>query len=59
LTKEEQERFIDMDVFDQIKGDDKTRAEWLHTIYHAFLIALGYKLIGWRETEEEKDIPMF
>ena len=57
LTQEEQQRFIDMDVFDKIKGTDKQRVEWLNTIYTAFLSALGYKPIGWRE--EDKEIPMF
>ena len=59
LTEEERKRFIDMDVFDKIKGNDKTRIEWLNTIYHSFLCALGYKPIGWRETEEEKEMPLF
>ena len=57
LTQEEQQRFIDMNVFDKIKGTDKQRVEWLNTIYTAFLSALGYKPIGWREEDEE--IPMF
>lgn len=59
LTEEEQKRFIDMDVFDKIKGNDKTRVEWLNTIYHSFLSALGYNPFGWRETEEEKEMPRF
>lgn len=59
LTKEEQKRFIDMDVFDKIKGNDKTRIEWLNTIYQSFLSALGYEWAGWRETEEEKEMPRF
>ena len=59
LTEEEQRRFIDMDVFDKIKGNDKTRVEWLHTIYISFLSALEYIPIGWRETEEEKDMQKF
>ena len=58
LTKEEQKRFIDMDVFDKIKGNDKTRIEWLHTIYVSFLSALGYQWSGWRD-DEEKEIPRF
>jgi hypothetical protein len=57
LTQEEQQRFIDMDVFDKIKGTDKQRIEWLNTIYTAFLSALDYKPIGWREEDEE--IPKF
>lgn len=57
LTQEEQQRFIDMDVFDKIKGADKQRIEWFNSIYHAFLVGLGYKPIGWREEDEE--IPMF
>ena len=52
LTEEEQKRFIDMNVFDRIKGNDKTRVEWLNTIYQSFLSALGYKPIGWREEAE-------
>lgn len=52
LTQEEQQRFIDMDVFDKIKGTDKQRVEWLNTIYTAFLSALGYKPIGWRDMED-------
>ena len=54
LTEEERRRFVDMDVFDRITGNNKTRVEWLITIYDSFLSALGYKPIGWRETEEEK-----
>ena len=52
LTEEEQKRFIDMNVFDRIKGNDKTRVEWLNTIYQSFLSALGYKPVGWREEAE-------
>lgn len=59
LTEAERQQFIDMDVFDKIKGNDKTRIEWLNTIYKSFLSALGYKPIGWRETEEEKEMPKF
>lgn len=59
LTKEEQKRFIDMNVFDKIKGNDKTRIEWFNTIYHSFLYGLGYTPIRWRETEEEKEMPRF
>ena len=59
LTEEERRRFIDMDVFDRIKGNNKTRVEWLNTIYDSFLSALGYKPIGWREKEEEKQMPRF
>ena len=49
LTEEEQKRFIDMNVFDRIKGNDKTRVEWLNTIYHAFLLGLGYDSPNWRD----------
>lgn len=59
LTEEEREKFINMNVFDQIKGRSETRVEWLNTIYTSFLTALGYKPIGWRETEEEKEMPRF
>lgn len=59
LTEEEQKRFIDIDVFDRIKGSDKMRVEWLNTVYRSFLSALGYKPSGWRETEEEKERQRF
>lgn len=36
LTNEERQRFIDMNVFDKIKGNDNTRIEWLNTIYQSF-----------------------
>lgn len=36
LTNEERQRFIDMSVFDKIKGSDNTRIEWLNTIYQSF-----------------------
>ena len=52
LTDEEQKRFIEMNVFDRIKGNDDTRVEWLKTIYQSFLSALCYKPIGWREEAE-------
>ena len=52
LTEEERQRFIRMNVFDRIKGNDATRVEWLNTIYQAYLTALGYKTIGWREESE-------
>ena len=60
LTEEEQKRFIDMTIFDRIRGNDQTRVAWLNTIYFAFISALGYKPIGeWRETAEEKEILKF
>lgn len=46
LTEEERQRFIDMNVFDRIKGTDKTRIEWLNTVYTSFISALGYQPIG-------------
>ena len=57
LTNEERNRFINMNVFDRIKGNDETRIEWMNTIYTAFLSALGYQPDGWREDTE--DFPKF
>lgn len=59
LTDEERKRFIYMTVFDEIKGNDRMRTEWLRTIYSAFLVGVGYTDFGWRETEEEKELPKF
>lgn len=57
LTEEERQKFVNMDVFERIRGDEQTKIEWLSTIYESFIEALGYKPVGWRETIEEKDIP--
>lgn len=57
LSNEERQQFIDINVFDKIKGNDQTRIEWLNTIYQSFQAALDFKPIGWRE--EVKDIPQF
>lgn len=59
LTDEEKQRFINMDVFERIRGDEQTIIEWLCTIYESYIEALGYKPIGWRETTEEKEMPRF
>lgn len=56
LTEEEKQRFNELDVFGKIRGCDKQRIEWLNTIYHSFLAALGYEPIGWRE---EENVPQF
>lgn len=56
LTLDEQNRFINMNVFDEIKGNDQTRIKWLNTIYSSFLTALGYKPIGWREMEKIQNL---
>jgi hypothetical protein len=52
LTEEEQKRFINMPVFDKIKGNDRTRVEWLNTIYRSFLCGLGYTPTNWREDKK-------
>lgn len=49
LTDEERQRFMDMKVFGRIKGNEKTRIEWLCTIYESYLAALGYESVGWRK----------
>lgn len=57
MTDEERQRFIDMKMFDKIKGNNQARIEWLNTIYQSFLVALEFTPIGWRESE--RDIPQF
>ena len=49
LTEDERKRFINMNVFNEIKGSEKTRIAWLCTIYHAYITALGYMGGEWRE----------
>jgi hypothetical protein len=48
LTEEEKERFITLN-FDLITGTAKKRMVIFNLVYHAFLVGLGYKPIGWRE----------
>ena len=56
LTEEEKQRFVNLDVFNKIKGNKDTREQWLFTIYAGFLSGLGYDgFIRWRATEEEKE----
>ena len=56
MTEDEQRRFKalrECGVFDQIKGNDATRMQWLCTIYTAFLQGLGYDSPNWRERAED------
>lgn len=60
LTEEEKQRFVNLDVFNKIKGNKDTREQWLFTIYAGFLSGLGCDgFIRWRMTEEEKEEPFF
>lgn len=54
LTEEEKRRFVNLDIFSEIKGNKDAREQWLFTIYAGFLFGCGYDDFGWRETEEEK-----
>lgn len=61
LTFKERENYIDLlysaQVENCLKGTYKQRWNILQAIYHAFLMGLDYKPIGWRE--ELDDIPLF
>ena len=56
LTQDERTRFnhVVENANDNgvIKGNHQTRWNLLNMLYHSFLMGLGYKPIGWRETEE-------
>lgn len=56
LTPEEKSRFVRMSHFDDIRGTEKMRVDWLQSMYHCFLLGCGYTPIGWRPTEDE---PLF
>ena len=55
LTEPERKRFkkllIDLDCHGRIKGSYDSRWEQCHQLYEAFLTALDYNAIGWRESE--------
>lgn len=57
LTTKERERLSDtLDWVDKqniLSGNYKQRWDTLNAIYHAFLSALDYSPIGWREEEIE------
>lgn len=60
LAEEEKQRFVDLDVFNEIKGSKNTREQWLFTIYVSFLAGLGYDGFKWREQRKEKEnAPLF
>lgn len=53
LTQEERERFKTCVDFSRIKGSARQRVEVLNMLYSAFLHGVGYKPIGWRESDPE------
>lgn len=59
LTEEERKRFCSLlshpGCF-HLRGSYMQRWDYLQDVYFAFLTALEYKPIGWRETEE---VPLF
>lgn len=59
LTEEEKQRFYDLDIFHEIKGNKDTREQWLFTIYAGFLAGCGYDGSKWREPEKEKEESLF
>lgn len=60
LTEEEKQRFVNLDVFNKIKGNKDARKQRLFTIYARFLSGVGFNgSIRWRATEEEKEEPFF
>ena len=56
LTDAEKLQFFNC-RFSVIKGTANQRIEWLCSMYTAFLMALGYQPIGWRE--DEKNISVY
>lgn len=59
LTEEEKQRFVNLDVFNKIKGNKDIREQWLFTVYAGFLAGCGYDDFRWRETEKDKEEPFF
>lgn len=52
LMEEEKQRFYDLDIFHEIKGNKDTRERWLFTVYAGFLAGCGYDGFKWREENE-------
>lgn len=52
LTEEERQRFINNSDIEKISGSDKMKVEWFNSLYHAFLLGLGYYPVNWRENTD-------
>lgn len=52
LTEDEKQRFSNSIYSTKVKGNYSQRWEVLHGFYSFFLEGVGYKPIGWRETDE-------
>lgn len=59
LTEEEKQKFVDLDIFEEIKAIKDTRERWLFTVYVGFLASLGYDDTRWKEIEENKEESFF
>lgn len=60
LTEEEKQRFVNIDIFNKIKGNKHTREQRLFTIYVGFLSGLGFDgSFRWRATEKKKEEAFF
>lgn len=57
LTEDEKKRFSNILYSIEVKGTYPQRWEALNNYYGFFLEGIGYKPIGWRETDE--DAPQF
>lgn len=54
LTSEEKERLfqvLESDMIQRIKGSYANRINQLNAVYFAFLMALNYEPVGWRENQ--------
>lgn len=57
LTEDERNRLANTIKFVKLFGSYDQRWEILQSVYFAFLNALDYKSVGWRETDQ--DVPLF
>ena len=51
LTQDERDRLTEAIDSVNLFGSYKQRFEYLHSVYYAFILALGYDATGWRETD--------
>ena len=58
MTEDEKKRCIESLKYAKVAGAYNTRWEILHSIYHAFLLGLGYTGPRWREPENSER-PLF
>lgn len=59
MTEEEQARCFDaLHGHEKLRGNYRQRWDWLHDIYNAYLLGLGYDDFNWRDKPEDDKLTL-